>query len=115
MKVIFRQIDAGAALGDEGPGMAELANGGVKLMAISGSEPDTGDGSLGESFQKFGKPGQRLAGEGNKVVNGAVDDGVGRAQRSPQIERLIVSKIGWRKKRNGGRNEPSAVGVEQVK
>ena len=35
VKVILGQIDARATFGDERPGMAQLADGGVKLMAIS--------------------------------------------------------------------------------
>lgn len=63
--------------------MAQFADGGIELKPVSRGNPDAGNAGIGEGFQELRKSGQGFGGNGNQVVDGAEDNGVGRMQKKP--------------------------------
>lgn len=83
MEIVLGQVHAGSTFRDERRSVAELADCGIELMAVPGSEPHARDPGFGERVQELRKAREGPARNGNEVIDSAKDDGGGRAQKWP--------------------------------
>ena len=79
VEVVLREKNAGAGFGDEGCQVGKAAECGIELKAVASGDPNTGNAFAGEMVEKVWETQKRSSGERDEIVDGAVDDGGGRA------------------------------------
>jgi hypothetical protein len=89
MKIVFGEIDATAALGDEGFGLAEFAECGIQLGACARGDPDARYGGFREGVEELRETGKRFARGRDEIIDRTENDAGGRAQeKAPGLGKL---------------------------
>ena len=78
VEIALRQKNTGAGFGDEWRRVGKAAKSGIELKAVASCEPDAGNAFVREVIEKGGEAQEWFARQGDKVVDGRVDDGGGR-------------------------------------
>src|SRR5215472_17976804 len=119
VEIVLREKNAGAGFGDERLRVGKPTKSGVELKAVARRDPDTRDALVRELIEKVTEAQKRFPGGRDEVVDGAIDDGSGRAHGREDCSGS--SHFGGKdrgprtRKRNGGRRQPPTVSVKERK
>src|SRR5215472_9433047 len=94
VEIVLREKNSGAGFGDEWLGVGKPTKSGVELKAVARRDPDTGDALVRELIEKVTEAQKRFPGGRDEVVDGAIDNGSGRAHAGRIVADQVILRGG---------------------